>query len=149
MARSAKQKANDKRLGRMAKARAKANKPKRKALPKKQARRKATKVNKPKSPKKTMTNKGSSFASKIPVINNPTFKKAALGVGTAALGVAVISIVAPQIASNPVVKPVLAFVGGGIPGVVAQVITQGGISGLTNILGGGNGNGGGSNAGFA
>ena len=79
---------------------------------------------------------------KIPLINNPTFRKAALGVGTAALGITVLSLIAPSIASNPIVRPVLALAGGGIPGVIAQVLSQGGLGALT---GGGSGGG----AGFA
>jgi len=146
-ARSAKQKANDKRLGRMAKARAKKSTPKTRKSPK------PRKTNKRRSPAKRMAkrrapSKSRSLGSKIPLINNPTFKKAATGIGIATLGVAVLGLVAPQIAANPVVKPALAFLGGGIPGVAAQIFTQGGISGLGNILGG-NGNGGGSSAGFA
>ena len=80
---------------------------------------------------------------KIPLINNPTFRKAALGVGTAALGITVLSLIAPSIASNPIVRPVLALAGGGVPGVIAQVLSQGGLGQLT---GGGSGGGG---AGFA
>lgn len=74
--------------------------------------------------------------SKIPLIKNPTFQKAAIGIGTATLGVAVLSLVAPSIAANPIVRPVLALAGGGIPGVIAQIFTGGG---LGNILGGGGG----------
>lgn len=85
------------------------------------------------------------FASKIPLINNPTFRKAATGIGIATLGVAVLGLVAPQIAQNPIVRPALALLGGGIPGVAAQIFTQGGLG----SLGGLSGNGGGSNAGFA
>ena len=80
---------------------------------------------------------------KIPLINNPTFRKAALGVGTATLGIAVLGLVAPSIASNPIVRPVLALAGGGVPGVIAQVLSQGGLGALT---GGGSSGGG---AGFA
>ena len=47
------------------------------------------------------------------------------------------------IAANPIVRPVLALAGGGIPGVIAQVLSQGGLGALT---GGGSGGGG---AGFA
>ena len=81
--------------------------------------------------------------SNIPLINNPTIRKAALGVGTATLGITVLSLIAPSIASNPIVRPVLALAGGGVPGVIAQVLSQGGLGALT---GGGSGGGG---AGFA
>jgi len=62
-----------------------------------------------------------------------------LGVGTATIGVAVLNLVAPSIASQPLIKPVLAFVGGGVPGVIGQLLSQGGIGGITNVLKGGNG----------
>jgi len=99
-----------------------------------------------KSPTKTVAAKKKGILENIPVIKNPTFKKAALGVGTATLGATVLTIVAPSIAANPIVKPVLALAGGGVPGVIAQVLAQGGLQGLGF---GGNGNGGGINPGFA
>jgi len=83
----------------------------------------------------------------IPIINNPTFKKAAAGVGTATIGAAVLSLVAPSLAQNPIVKPVLALAGGDIIGLAAQVFSQGGLGSLG--LGNGNGNGNGGGAGFA
>lgn len=133
--RSAKQKANDKRLGAAAKARAK---PKRRSS-------KPRKVNKRKSPSKSMakrrTSRPRNFTSKIPLINNPTFKKAATGIGIATLGVAAISVIAPQIAQNPIIKPALAFLGGGIPGIAAQLFVGGGLGSLTGIFGGNGGSG--------
>jgi len=164
MARSAKQKANDKRLGRMAKARARKSRAKtrRRAAPRKAPKRRKRqvtttkrKVNKRrKAPKRQMAGKKKGgtrkkgFLSNIPVINNPMFKKAAVGVGTATLGGAILSLVVPQLANQPLVKPVLALAGGGVPGVIAQVLTQGGLSGLG--IGGGNQAGGSAaNGGFA
>jgi len=134
-ARSAKQKANDKRLGQMAKrnARRVVTPKKRKSSPKrkvnKQRRRKANVVKRKTTPKKK------SFLGNIPVINNPLFRKAAAGVGTAAIGGAILALVVPSLAAQPLVKPVLALAGGGVAGVVAQIVTQGGLSGLG--LGGG------------
>ncbi len=131
-ARSAKQKANDKRLGAMAKARG------RKSAPK---RRKTRKANKPRKAsrrtvaKRRTTRHKKGILGKIPLINNSMFQKAARGVGTATLGAAALALVLPQFASNPIVKPVLALAGGGAIGAVAQVLTQGGLSGLG--LGGG------------
>ena len=58
------------------------------------------------------------------------FQKAARGVGTATLGAAALALVLPQFAANPIIKPVLALAGGGAIGAVAQVLTQGGLSGL-------------------
>lgn len=74
---------------------------------------------------------------KIPIIKNPTFQKAAIGVGTATLAISLLSLVAPGIAANPIIRPVLGFVGGGVPGVIATLLTSGGLGGLTNIFGGG------------
>jgi len=144
MARSAKQKAATRKLVALNKRRAK---------PKKRSS-KPRKVNKRKSPTKRMAKRRStskrSFTSKIPLVNNPTIRKAATGIGLATIGVAALSAFAPQFASNPIVKPALAFLGGGVPGIIGQVVVQGGLGGLTNIFGGGNtSNGGGVNAGFA
>ena len=119
----------------------------RRAAPK---RRRAAprKTIKRRSPRRTVAKrraapKKKGILSNIPLINNPTFRKAALGVGTATLGITVLSLIAPSIASNPIVRPVLALAGGGVPGVIAQVLSQGGLGALT---GGGSGGGG---AGFA
>lgn len=142
--RSAKQRANDTRLGQIAKARGRKSAPKR--------RRSTRKVNKPRRTRRAVvgtrrrvTRKARGIISKIPLINNPTIRKAATGIGLATIGVAAVSIIAPQIAQNPIIKPALALIGGGIPGLIAQVVTQGGLSGL---LGGGNGGGGGFTPGF-
>jgi len=149
MARSAKQKAATRKLVALNKRRARKSTPKRRSS-------KPRKVNKRKSPTKRVAKRRSapkkrSITSKIPLVNNPTIRKAATGIGLATIGVAAINLVAPQFANNPIVKPALAFIGGGVPGVIGQVVVQGGIGGLQNILGGGssNGNGGGVNAGFA
>jgi len=133
--RSAKQKANDRRLGAMARAIGK------KATPKRRKSRR--KVNKPRRRSKSMAkrrapSRKSDVLGKIPLINNPTFKKAATGIGVATLGVAVLGLVLPQIANQPLVRPILALAGGGVPGVVAQFLVQGG-GNLSNILGGGGG----------
>jgi len=148
MARSAKQKAATRKLVAFNKRRAKKSKPKKRSST-------PRKVNKRKSPTKRVVKRAApkkrSITSKIPLVNNPTVRKAATGIGLATIGVAAINLVAPQFANNPIIKPALAFLGGGVPGVIGQVVVQGGIGGLQNILGGGssNGNGGGVNAGFA
>jgi len=135
--RSAKQKANDRRLGQMAKARARKSTPKR--------RKSRRKVNKPRkrsrnvAAKRRSTSKRS-FISKIPLVNNPTVRKVATGIGLATIGATVISIVSPQIANNPITKPALALIGGGLPGLIGQVVTQGGLGNLGNIFGGGQSN---------
>jgi len=133
--RSAKQRANDKRLGAMARKRGKRSTPKR--------RKSRRKVVKPRRRSKRVAAKRRSTSkrgilSKIPLINNPTIRKAATGIGLATIGVAAISIVAPQIAQNPIIKPALALIGGGVPGLIGQVVTQGGFGAITNLIGGGN-----------
>jgi len=111
---------------------------KRKATIGTKSRRKAKrKTNKRKTAPKRMAKR--SLSSKIPFVNNPTVKKVAMGVGLASIGVGVLGLVAPTIAQNPIVKPALALLGGGIPGVIGQLIIGGGIGGLTSIFGG-NGN---------
>lgn len=79
------------------------------------------------------------FLGKIPLIKNPTFQKAATGVGVATLGIGLLALVAPGIAANPIIRPALAFVGGGVPGVLASLLIGGGLGGITNIFGGGGG----------
>jgi len=89
-----------------------------------------------KTTKRTVAKKG--LFDNIPLIKSPMFKKAATGVGTAALGAAVLGLVIPSLANHPIVKPVLALAGGGAIGAVAQVLTQGGLAGLNlGSLGGG------------
>jgi len=139
--RSAKQRANDKRLGAMARARGKRSTPKRRKAKRTSAKRK---VNKPRRRSTSMARrrapprKSKNILGKIPLINNPTFKKAATGIGVATLGATVLGLVLPQLANQPLVKPILALAGGGVPGVVAQFLVQGG-GNLGNILGGGGG----------
>lgn len=147
--RSAKQKANDRRLGAMAKARARKSTPKRRRSHIKHKVHKAHKRVRSvaRRLKRAPSRSKRSFISKIPLVNNPTVRKVATGIGLATIGSTVIALVAPQIAANPIVKPALALIGGGLPGLIGQVVTQGGLGSFSNIFGGGNG--GGSNAGFA
>jgi len=141
-------------LARMAAGRRKAasrKSPKRKTRTSK--RSPSRKANKPKRRSPSVAKKRSSskqsFSSKIPLINNPTFKKAATGIGVATLGATILGLVVPQLANQPLVKPILALAGGGVPGVVAQFLVQGG-GNLGSLFGGGNGgNGGGNNPAFA
>ena len=132
--RSAKQLANDKRLGRMAKARARKSTPKRRKVTKsrkiiKRVKRRPIVARRRTAPKRRSSSK--SLTSKIPFVNNPTIRKVATGIGLATIGVTAISFVAPQLASNPVIKPALAFLGGGIAGVIGQLVVGGGLSSLT------------------
>jgi len=135
--RSAKQRANDKRLGAMARARGK--------KPRRSTPKRRRKVNKPRRrPRSVAATRRStskrSFISKIPLVNNPTVRKVATGIGLATIGATAIAIVSPQIANNPIVKPALALIGGGLPGLIGQVVTQGGLGSLGNIFGGGQSN---------
>ena len=115
----------------------------RRAAPRRRTRRTSRKTIKRRSPRRTVARrrraapKKKGILSNIPLINNPTFRKAALGVGTATLGITVLSLIAPSIASNPIVRPVLALAGGGVPGVIAQVLSQGGLGALTGGSSGG------------
>lgn len=89
--------------------------------------------------------KVSGFLKKIPIINNPTFQRAAAGVGTVTLAAGILNLVgAGRVVQNPLVRAGLSFAGGGIEGVIAQFVLAGG--GISNILGGGGGNGGESGA---
>jgi len=93
-----------------------------------------------KSTKRTKSKKRSkkSMVGKIPFINNPTFKKIAVGLGTATLGITILGFVAPQIANNPIVRPALAFLAGGPIAAGVQFLTQGGLPSGGGSGGGGN-----------
>jgi len=131
--RSAKQRANDKRLGAMARARGR--KPRRSTPKRRRKVNKARRRTRIVAARRRTTSKRS-IISKIPFINNPTIRKVATGIGIATIGAAAIGIVAPQIAANPIIKPALALIGGGIPGLIGQVVTQGGFGAITNLIGG-------------
>ena len=150
--RSAKQLANDKRLGRMAKARSKKSAPKRRKVTKsrktiKPVKRRSTVAKR----RRTATKRRSvrSITSKIPFVNNPTVRKVATGIGLATIGVTAINFIASSLARHPIVKPALAFLGGGIPGVIGQLVVGGGISQLTSLGGSGNSSANIGNNGFA
>jgi len=70
----------------------------------------------------------------------PSFaKKAAMGIGLASIATVIVANFAPQAA--PIVRPIAAFAGGGVVGVIADVLLSGG-GFLGNIFGfGGNGQG--------
>ena len=104
------------------------------------------KSNKPKTTRKPVVKR--SITSKIPFVNNPTIRKVATGIGLATIGVGVISLVAPQFANNPIIKPALAFLGGGTPGVIGQVVVGGGLGAL-GVGGSSNGNTNTGTSGFA
>lgn len=67
----------------------------------------------------------------------------------ATIAVTALNLVAPSIAQNPIVKPAVALLTGGVPGAAAQLLLGGGAS-ISNILGGGGQpSGGGFQPGFA
>jgi len=137
--RSAAQKAATKKLVALNKRKSKPKRrasPKRKTPKRKAAKRKSNKV----KTRKPSVAKKKGILDNIPLIKSKMFKQAATGVGTAALGGAILTLVVPQLAAQPLVKPVLALAGGGAIGAIAQVLTQGGLSGLgLGSLGGGSG----------
>jgi len=67
-------------------------------------------------------------------LNNPTLKKAMIGMGAASLAGTVVSMVAPQYA--PIARPLAALAVGGPIGAVAAIVADGGLSSLGGIVGG-------------
>ena len=60
------------------------------------------------------------------IFNNPTLKKAMVGIGAGTLAGTVVGMIAPQ--ATPFAKPVAAFLAGGPIGGIASVIADGGFS---------------------
>ena len=121
--RSAKQKANDKRLGRMAKARAAGRRVKRKVRSstkkgqvRKTARRAFTKVKKVNKRRR----KSTSVKSIKSLVGSNTIKKVALGVGGATMAAALISYVAPNSSVAKFAAPAGAYALGGIEGIIGN-----------------------------
>jgi len=77
--------------------------------------------------------RGSSRKSKFGIPS--VVKKAAAGIGLATIATVVISQVAPSAA--PIIRPIAAFAGGGIVGVISDLVLSGGAGFLGNIFGGG------------
>jgi hypothetical protein len=112
--RSAKQKANDKRLGQMAKKRSSKTKTKTRTVTKTKT---VTKRKTNKAKPKTRNVKRNSIKS---VLGSSTLKKVALGVGGATLATAMISIVAPNSSIGKFAPSAGAFALGGIEGLIGQ-----------------------------
>ena len=106
--RSAKQKANDKRLGRMAKARSAGRKVKRKV------KSSTKKVNKSRR-------KSNNVKSMKSMLGSSTLKKVALGVGGGVLAGTLLSYVAPNSSFAKFAAPAGAYALGGIEGVIGQL----------------------------
>ncbi len=114
--RSAKQKENDKKLGRMAKARAAARKVKRKvksSTKKGQVRKTARRAYK-------KVKRRSSVKSIKSLVGSSTIKKVALGVGGATMAAALISYVAPNSSIAKFAAPAGAYALGGIEGIIGN-----------------------------
>jgi len=104
---------------------------KRKSAPK---RRKTQSTNTPKRRRSTVAKKRrSSSKSKFGIPS--VVKKVAAGIGLATIATVLVAQVAPQAA--PIVRPIAAFIGGGIPGVIGDLVLSGGAGFLGNIFGGG------------
>jgi len=84
---------------------------------------------KPSMAKKRRSSKRSRFG--IPSVA----KKAATGIGLATIATVLVGQFAPQAA--PIVRPIAAFAGGGITGVVADLLLSGGGGILGGLFGGG------------
>ncbi len=113
-ARSAKQKANDKRLGQMAKKRSSTKKGGRR----KTARRAYTGLKRKANKVKRRTKSVKGIKS---ITSSSTLKKVALGVGGAAIASAVIGMVAPQSSIGRYAAPAGAYVMGGIEGIIGSM----------------------------
>ena len=113
-ARSAKQKANDKRLGRMAKRRSSTKKGGRRKTARRAytgLKRKANKVRR----------RSKSVKGLKSITSSSTLKKVALGVGGAAIASAVIGMVAPQSSIGRYAARAGAYVMGGIEGIIGSM----------------------------
>lgn len=98
------------------------------------------KIKRKASPKRNMAKKRSSprkKSLKVPILSNPTFKKAAAGVGAGTLLTFLLGAVGQgQLAQNPVVKAGAGFATGDVVGAAASFLIGGG---LGNLTGSGNG----------
>ena len=119
--RSAKQLANDKKLGKMAKARGKKSKPKTKTKTKTKI------ITKIKTVVKRKTNKGGKKSPGVKrnlglksITGSSTIKKVALGIGGGVMATAIISAVMPQSQVGKFAAPLGAFALGGIEGVIGN-----------------------------
>jgi len=97
-------------------------------------KRKTQSTNTPKRRRSTVAKKKrASSKSKFGIPS--VVKKVAAGVGLATIATVLVAQVAPQAA--PIVRPIAAFIGGGIPGVIGDLLLSGGAGFLGNIFGGG------------
>ena len=132
--RSAKQRANDKRLGQMAKRRGRSNpKPKRKRRSTTKRRTSPKRVIKRRTPSKSVVGRGSLKK----VINNPILKKVLLAAGAVTVATSIAGLVAPSLVptlQRPIVRAGLGFVTGDFVGAISNFVIGGG--GLGQLTGG-------------
>ena len=96
-------------------------------------KRKRAYSGKRKSNKPRRRSKSMSWSSKL---RSGTAKKVLIGLGAAQLAGLAAAIFMPQF--EPIVKPVAALIGGGVPGVAAElVLDQGVLGSITGMFGGG------------
>ena len=94
--------------------------------------------------RKSYKRRKSSSGMKLPKFGG-TLKKIAIGLGAASLASLAVGFVAPQYAG--IARPIAAFMGGGVPGVAAELVLDQGllgnlggmISGAPNVQNGGQG----------
>ncbi len=132
--RSAKQRANDKRLGRMAKKRfskrVKRSTTKRKPM----ARRRRS------SGRRTRTRTVTRYARRSgrgikSIFKSGILQKASAGIGAGVIAGLVVDRFAPQF--SEIAKPIAGFMAGGPIGAIAPLVLSGGLSGISGIFGGG------------
>jgi hypothetical protein len=117
--RSAKQKANDKRLGKMAKARGK------KSTPKTKTKKRSRIVSKVKSVVKRKTNKGGKKRTNVKtslksITGSKTLQKVALGVGGGLIATQLVNRFMPSSSLSKLAAPGAALALGGIEGLIGQ-----------------------------
>ena len=125
-ARSAKQKANDKRLGRLAKARARTRIGVKNRVSRAQVKRTVNRITRKRNTRKAFkavrktTRRMPRRSSLKGLTSSSTLKKVALGVGGATLATAMISFIAPNSSIAKFAAPAGAYALGGIEGIIGQ-----------------------------
>jgi len=145
--RSAKQRANDKRLGRMAKARS------RKSAPKRRKASKSRKTNKPRKRTTTVAKRrftkrratatltGGGLINKVPILKNKTVQQIGLGLGMARIASTGANMIpVPQVQRHSrIIGTAVAFSVSPLAGIV-DLVLGGGLATIQGLLGGGGGN---------
>jgi len=139
-ARSVKQKANDRRLGQMAKKRARKSTPKRrKATPRKTIKRakRRSPVARKKTRRSSSGGKGSGFINKIPLLKNKTVQRIGFGLGMGSIaGIIASKIPVPIVQQNAnIISTGVAFATDPLAGVV-KLALSGGLGNLGGLIGG-------------